>query len=232
MNLVLAEVERNSKTATEFKFKMDIVVPTAYFPSIEYIACHHLTSNTFIEQHETYPKQTLRNRCYIATSQGIQPLIIPVLKKDGPNTQINHIEIMHNSDFKKQHIKAIKTAYHSSPFFEHYIDIISECINIKESNLIKYNSFIFSKLCEIIHLKNKHYFTSEFNKELINKTDLRVQLCSKKSVTRFSIINHKTQYNQVFIEKQGFIENLSIIDLIMNEGPMAEIYIKKIQLKL
>lgn len=230
MNLAHAEVVKNSKTATEYKSGMDIVVSTSYFPSIEYIACHHLASNTLIEQYETYPKQSLRNRCYIATSQGLQSLIIPVVKKDGPNTQINRIEIMSNSDFKNQHIKALKTAYHSSPFFEHYFDFISNCINIDESNLIKYNNLIFSKLCELIHLKKEYFFTNEYNKEYIDKHDLRIKLGTKKSVKQFSVIKNQNQYNQVFQEKQGFIENLSILDLIMNEGPMAEIYIKKMQL--
>lgn len=232
MSHVHAEVEKNSKAATELKFEMDIVLSTSYFPSIEYIACHYLASNTFIEKHETYPKQTLRNRCNIATSQGIQSLIIPVVKKDGPNTPIDRIEIMPNSDFKKQHLKAIKTAYHSAPFFEHYIDFIQDCLNVQELNLINYNCLIFNKICKLIHLKQSYFFTSEFNKETINKKDLRLSLCSKNAVTKFSNIKHSTlenRYSQVFVEKQGFIKNLSIIDLIMNEGPMSEIYIKKFQ---
>ncbi len=205
---------------------MDILVSTSIFPSIEYFACHFLASKTFIEHHETYPKQTLRNRYNIATSQGIQSLSIPVIKTQGSNTPICKIEISNATDFQRNHFRAINTAYKSAPFYEYYIDFFNDCIFHKTDSLMEYNTFVFRKICELLKINKEINFTTEYQKIPLNHVDLRNNLSSKSMINQYHYICDIEDYYQVFKEKAGLLKNLSIIDLIFNEGPRAEKIIK------
>lgn len=198
---------------------MDIIIPTSIFPSIEYIVCISLSNNAYIEKHETYPKQTLRNRYYIATAQGIQYLTIPVIKTLGNNTPVDKIEISSETDFRRNHFKTIQTNYKSAPYYDYYIDFIHDCLFFKEKSLIEYNTFVLKKICKILKINKEFQYTNEYLKEAGSSIDYRQKLCSKQVVGNFSYIKEVDNYNQVFKDKVGFIKNLSIIDLIFNEGP-------------
>lgn len=188
-----------------------------------------MSSNTFIEKHETYPKQTLRNRYYIATSQGIQCLSIPVIKTQGNNTPIDKIIISSATDFKRNHFRAINTAYKSAPFFDYYIDFFYECLYYKEDLLIEYNTFILKKICQILSINKDINFTTEFKKKLLSQIDLRQNISNKNAVGEYSNIHDIGCYYQIFEDKIGFIKNLSILDLIFHEGPNAKNIIKSVK---
>lgn len=205
---------------------MDLLLSTAYFPSIEYMACLSKANHVIIEKKETYPKQSLRNRCYLAGSQGVQMLSIPVVKKMGNNTPIDKIEIDDGQDFRNHHFKTIQTLYSSAPFFDYYIDFIKEDIFNPENNLVEYNTAILRRLMSFLKIKVKIDFTDCFQKCVNDKIDLRTVISHKSAFGSFSVVNSLPSYSQVFRTKRGFFENLSILDLIFNEGPSASLILR------
>ncbi|MDD2411557.1 MAG: WbqC family protein [Bacteroidales bacterium] len=207
---------------------MDLLLSTAYFPSIEYMACLTKASRVFIEKHETYPKQSLRNRCYLAGSQGVQMLSIPVVKTLGNNTPVEKIQIDESQDFRSHHFKTIQTLYSSAPFYDYYIDFVKADIFNPENNLIEYNLTILKRLMSFLEIKVNINFTDCFQKNKNDKFDLRFVLSHKTAYGTFSIINSVQTYSQVFSDRNGFFANLSVIDLIFNEGPSASTILKKI----
>lgn len=207
---------------------MDLLLSTAYFPSIEYMACLTKASRVFIEKHETYPKQSLRNRCYLAGSQGVQMLSIPVVKTLGNNTPVDKIVIDNAQDYRNHHFKTIQTLYSSAPFYDYYIDFVKEDIFNPENNLMEYNLTILKRLMSFLEIKVNIDFTDCFQKHKNDKFDLRFALSHKTAYGTFSIIKSVQTYSQVFSDRNGFFANLSVIDLIFNEGPSASAILKRI----
>ena len=167
-----------------------------------------------IEQHDYYQKQTFRNRTYIHGANGKLLLTIPV-KHLG---EIGHqyyqtVEIENSFNWQKQHWKSIQSAYRSSPYFEFYEDNLAFLYKIKFTSLYSFNKAYFELLLKLLGFEpNVQY--SESYKATPAATDIRAQIEQKKSDTYLGL-----KYTQVFENKNGFIPNLSIIDLLFNEGP-------------
>ena len=66
--------------------------------------------------------------------------------------------------------------------------------------------------------------TTEYFFDINDKQDLRNLVNGKKDLTQLE------PYTQVFGNKHGFINNLSILDLLFNEGRYAMDYLKQQQL--
>ena len=195
------------------------VFPTAYMPSMEYLVCCKAAVQILIEQEETYPKQTLRNRCYVATSQGVQPLIVPVSKPNGNNTKTKEIKILDTS-FKKHHLKTLKSVYKSSAFYDYYYDIVEDIIMFQTESLIEYNFHALKTFFKLLNISTSMDFNNKFEQEP-ESSDLRILLSKKNSYNSFQIIETYEKYSQVFEDKIGFVPNLSVLDLIFNAGPQS-----------
>ena len=172
------------------------------------------------EVYDNFQKQTYRNRCYIYGANGKQLLNIPVQKKSGKQLY-RDIKIDYTSNWQLEHFKTLNSAYNSSPFFEFYIDDLEELFTNKEVFLIDLNIKIFEKVAALLQENISYIKTVDFKKDLDN--DYRF-LVNAKSKTKIDL----PKYTQVFDNKYGFIENLSILDLLFMEGPAANIYLKKV----
>jgi len=190
--------------------------PTSYFGNINYFRTLAQEKNVLIEGKEHFPKQTFRNRFEILTSNGIQSLSIPVNKINGTKTLTEDIEISYLTDWRKDHWKAIESAYSSSPYFEYYGVEVHELIYQNENNLIKFNQKIIERIINWLEIPSEINFTSEYTFGETSTNDFRETLCSKKQ-------NYSPQlkYTQVFESQIEFTENLSILDAIFCLGPMA-----------
>ncbi len=207
-----------------------IFLSTAYLPPVEYIFYLLNSKNAFIERHETYPKQTWRNRCKIMTSNGELDLIIPVKKVNGNKTKVHEI-ITHNTyNWQKKHWRAIKTAYSKAPFFIYYEDFVSQFFDKQNdlSLLINMNTEILSSILKEFGINKDINYTNEYVHRPESLTDLRYSICPKGSNTTKLYF---PPYNQVFTDKFGFKANLSVIDLIFNLGPELPDYINQVKVK-
>lgn len=191
-----------------------------YFPSIYQFSKMLQRKELIFEVEDNFQKQTYRNRCFILGPNGKQLLNVPVQKETGKQKTKN-LQINYSEDWQKNHLRALDTAYRSSPFYEFYIDDILPIFEKKELLLIDLNINIFEVLCRLIQIEVPYIKTKVFHKEAIN--DFRTLVNAKKP-----IICKFPEYTQVFSNKHGFTENLSILDLLFMEGPNTLMYLEKL----
>ncbi|PLX15687.1 MAG: hypothetical protein C0599_16395 [Salinivirgaceae bacterium] len=200
------------------------VFQSAYFPPIQQFAHFTKFDKVFIEQNDTYSKQTFRNRLQIAGPNGLQNLSIPVEKPFGSKTKMKDIIIKDSIDWQDNIFKSIQTAYKNSPFYEYYIDDFMPFFEQKYNKLIDLNIDILNKILESLEIECQVVLTDKYatNYQLDNR-----EIVHPKPQFRISdpSFNQK-QYHQLFEEKYGFLPNLSILDLIFNEGPLSYFYLK------
>jgi hypothetical protein len=197
--------------------------PTAYFPPVSYIVSMRQNDSVSIEIHETYPKQTIRNRCNILSSNGILKLTVPVKKPDGNNTKTKSVQIFQEEDWQKKHFRAIESAYKSSPFFDYYIHHFIPVFENQYENLVELNETIFKIICKILKINLPYSFTEQYEKQPENLIDYRQTFDSENYRKTIDF----EPYTQVFSDRFSFEADLSILDLIFNLGPQTGEYLRK-----
>lgn len=204
----------------------DMLISTAYFPPILYYSWLLRNHELKVEQFETYPKQSYRNRCNILTANGLQALIVPVIKNSGVKTLSKDIKISYETPWQQLHWRSLKTAYSGSPFFLYYQDELQEFYKTKAVFLMDMNETIINLINSMmeweVKIERTAYF--EFPNEVSVLEDKRYSLSPKDS-QKLGL----ESYIQVFSDQFPFVENLSILDLIFNLGPEAESYLMKIK---
>ncbi len=203
------------------------VLSTAYFPPIEYF-CKILRYNSIlIEKHETYPKQTYRNRCEIYSANGLLSLSIPVIKPNGNSSKINEILIDNSVKWRKEHWRAIESAYRSSAYFEYLRDYFYPFYEKEWQLLWEFNMKIIETLMDILEMETPINETYSFTKVLPkNISDYRFTITPKGKTNREERSVVFKPYYQVFAQKHGFMSNLSILDLICNCGMESLSYLE------
>ncbi len=198
--------------------KHKVLLSTVYFGPIPYYSTFMKTEKVYIEQFENFIKQTYRNRCVILGGNGPIQLIVPVVKGRGPKTLIKDLQISYDTDWQRNHWRTIFSAYSSSPFFEYYKDDIQPFFETKYQFLLDFNLKIHETVCELLEFENTALLTADFEKVPEGTVNLRESI-SPKIKTQSDNDSIPIQYTQVFSDKLGFVPNLSILDLLFNEGP-------------
>jgi len=196
------------------------LLPTAYLAPISYYAILLQRPNCSVELHEHFIKQSIRNRCDIYGANGKLRLSIPKERKGSSKTIIKNLKISYKQNWQKQHWNAIESAYNSSPFFEYYKDELKPFFEEKEEYLVSYNF----KLQKIILIMLQHENIIKNTTKYLDKGDF----FDLRDYT-WELKNQK-KYDQVFMEKKGFIPNLSILDLLFNLGPESTDYLHNLDL--
>jgi hypothetical protein len=196
------------------------LLPTAYLAPISYYAILVQQPNCKIEKHENFIKQSIRNRCVIYGANGKLRLTIPRKHQSSSKTLISNVKISYTNRWQKEHWNAIISAYNCSPFFEYYKGEFKPFYEEKEVYLINFNKKLQNLILNLLQVKAKYKSSTEYN-PLGNFTDLRNDPFNNKKMQR---------YDQVFMEKHGFIANLSILDLLFNLGPESEDYLNNIDM--
>ena len=191
-----------------------------YFGPIDYYAEMVKSQSLNIEVCENFQKQTYRNRMNILGANGKLMLNIPILH-DGTRL-FKDLQPSYEYDWQKEHIKSLKSAYQSSPYFEYYEDDIIPILEKKEKFLLDLNlktiEFINQKLNLDLEIKQTEFY------QIIDKEfDFRNQFSAKKPA-QYEL----TEYAQVFDDKFEFVSDLSILDLLFSEGPSAVVYLKNL----
>ncbi len=202
-----------------------LLLTTAYFPPLQYFALILNYPSVYIEKHENYSKQSYRNRCCILSANGILPLIIPVKRFRGKKTPISDVKPDNSYRWQRLHLISIESAYRSAPFYEYYFDHIRPFFEKKYNFLLDMNCEILDKLLSVLNMPSKWQFTSSFRNELPPEIiDMRDRIHPKPAKQDNNTFKHK-EYIQVFSDRHGFRENLSILDLLFNTGPDAIDYL-------
>jgi len=200
-----------------------ILYPTYFSPIAHYVTLVKADTIVF-ETEDSYQKQTYRTRCYIFGANGKQLLNIPI--QHSTSTKTKDVKIDMSSQWYKQHIKAMQMAYSSSPYFEFYEEDILSIFNKIPKFLLDLNFKCQEVILELLQLEITYTTTNEYIKKYTDSNDFRF-LADAKSQQQY----HLDNYIQVFSDKFGFIENLSILDLLFMEGTNALIYLENQTIK-
>lgn len=195
----------------------EVLLSTAYFPPAEYFSLIANSRRVVIEEHENYIKQTYRNRCMILGANGPLALIVPVMRGSFHKTALRDLKIDNGRRWRELHLRGITSAYAAAPYFEYYYDVISHVVNRPFTFLLDLNTEALKAICEAAGLTATISYTGEFIPENTSEEDYRYSI-SPKSPPGIRGYLH-IPYPQVFGEKYGFTGRLSIIDLLLNNGP-------------
>ncbi|HQW68980.1 MAG TPA: WbqC family protein [Flavobacterium sp.] len=204
----------------------NILIHPGYFPSISHFVAMAQSDLVTFEMDDNFQKQTNRNRMYIYSPNGIQLLNIPVKHSKTAHQKTKDIQLETAFDWQKQHFKSLEAAYRSSPFFEYFEDNIVPIFEKKHKFLMDLNLQTMEIVSKCLRFEFDYNETTEYFHTVDDKTDLRHLINGKKDTSIFE------PYTQVFEEKNGFLNNLSILDLLFNEGRHALEYLKKQQLSI
>jgi hypothetical protein len=193
-----------------------------YFPTINLFNTLNKIKHLKIEAYETYQKGSFRNRCFILGANGIIPLSIPLEEGRAQRKLIREVRISNTTNWQLQHWKAIETSYRRSPWFEHYAPELKTIYSKKIEFLFDWNMEILTWSLKKLNLSSVPLsFTSEY----IKSYDKEEYLDLRSSMRPSNYMNFEAKtYPQVFADRFGFVPNLSILDLLMNEGKMASNY--------
>lgn len=197
------------------------VLPMLYLPPVEYfMALNKHKTNILIERGEHFPKQTYRNRANICSPDGVLALTVPVVKGSKNHTRIKDVQISYDFNWQRLHWMSLQACYRRSAYFEYYEDDFAPFYENKEKFLFDHNEQLLQLLLKLIKIKPVIAYTETYEAEYPELIDMRSSISPKKE----SDIN-QTPYFQVFEEKNGFFKNLSIVDLLFNQGPQANNYL-------
>jgi hypothetical protein len=202
-----------------------VLLSTAYLPPIEYVIQCLRFQKILIEQFETYQKQTYRNRCTIATANGLLQLSVPIKKPNGNHTITRDIEIDYSSRWDQIHWRAITSAYTHSPYFMYYSDSLESIYKNPPKLLLEFNTELLKIVFRLLKADIDLSYTSVYAVAPDMISDLRQAIHPKHAISYPGKPLAFAEYIQTFNNKYSFIPNLSIIDLLFNEGPEALDYL-------
>lgn len=194
------------------------IFPVFYLPPIDFFTA--LKQNelpALVDIHEHFPKQTYRNRASIHSPNGKLDLIVPVVKGAKVHTPQKDVRISYEFNWQRLHWLSLQTSYRSSAFFEFYEDDFAPFYEKKYEFLVDYNEELLHMLARLLKLEIDYQKTEAYLEPSESYLDYRLMIHPKKQ----ALFSPKP-YFQVFDDRNGFIPNLSIVDLIFNQGPQSQ----------
>lgn len=209
-----------------------VLLSTAYLPNAQYFTKILSFDIIYIEHNENYIKQSFRNRCTILSANGPLDLTIPVSRAETDKIPIKELKIDYTQRWQAIHLKAIESAYRNSPFYLYYIDDIVAVYEQKFENLWDFNTQMLKELILLIGV-NKHILpTTTFKQPDVQLADFSEVIHPKPKIAKPDNTFRHVTYYQVFESKFGFIPNLSIIDLLFNNGPSTIDLLSQMNVKI
>ena len=195
-----------------------LVYPALYNGPVNYYARLVREQQICLEQFENYTKQTYRNRCRIVGPNGVLTLSIPVKKRRGKKNYLKDIRIDYDTPWNKVHWRSLVASYASSPFFEYMMDDLIIFYENKFDFLLDLNLQLLERTLRLMELNIPVQYSDSFT-EITGKADPRHFIHPKMDQAVVDPDFQPVEYHQVFFDRLGFQKNMSILDLLFNEGP-------------
>lgn len=197
------------------------VLPVFYLPPIEYFTqLMAYKPNVVFEAQEHFPKQTYRNRANIYSPDGLLNLVVPVIKGSKNHTKTCDVKISYDFRWQRLHWMSLQACYRRSAYFEYYENDFAPFYEKRYEYLLDYNRELFELILRLMKIKLEVKFTEDYEPNYNGLTDLRGAFNAKNQTA-----TEQKPYFQVFEERKGFLPNLSIVDLLFNQGPQAINYL-------
>jgi hypothetical protein len=202
-----------------------ILLSYHYWPSIAWFAALWQAERVCIDPNELYQKQSYRNRSYILSSQKTDVLSVPIV---GSNKRIPMKDVLldHSTQWPAQHWRSIRTCYGKAPFFDYYAEEIESAYQNPPEGLLAWNQQLLTICLNLLKWEplSSKMTISPLSENKADFVDMRTVLHPKIAYHNLTYFQSVPYYQQFGKE---FVPNLSILDLLMNEGPMAASVIKK-----
>lgn len=206
---------------------MKTLIHPTYIPNLSQFIAMIKADDLVFEVYDNYQKQTYRNRASIYGANGKLDLNVPVIYSQKNRQLYKDVKIFNSDNWQSQHLKSLESAYRTSPFFEYYIDDLMPLFTLEAEYIMDYNFKCLELIFECLQVPFKYSITQRFEIKSKHILDGRLLANSRKEIPQ----NFKP-YAQVFDNKHGFLSNLSILDLLFNEGPNTESYLQGQTLQL
>ena len=200
------------------------ILSPLYFPPVQWFQKLHRYGKCIIDTGEHFVKQTYRNRCLIATANGVQALTVPTERPEGVKQAMNNTRISEHGDWRHLHWQALVSAYGESPFFCYYADDLQPFFEKRYNSLADFNIDIITTLCTLLDVRPNISISPTYvdAKALADDTnqgiaDFREAIRPKHPLPDAQFMPRP--YYQVYATRHGFLPNMSVIDLLFNEGP-------------
>lgn len=200
---------------------MKTLIHPTYIPNLSQFIAMIKADDLVFEVYDNYQKQTYRNRASIYGANGKLDLNVPVIYSQKNRQLYKDVKIFNSDNWQSQHLKSLESAYRTSPFFEYYIDDLMPLFTLEAEYIMDYNFKCLELIFECLQVPFKYSITQRFEIKSKHILDGRLLANSRKEIPQ----NFKP-YAQVFDNKHGFLSNLSILDLLFNEGPNTESYLQ------
>lgn len=199
------------------------LLSSTYFGPVQWYQKLNRYDCCFLERYDSFVKQTYRNRCVIATANGPQSLTIPTVH--GDSMLMRDIRISDHANWRHVHWNALASAYGESPFFEFYQDDIRPFFEKRWEYLFDFNMEITQKVAELLDIRPHIEMTESFQKTPQPATydDFREAIRPKHPLPDAAF--SPKRYYQVYEQRYGFLPNMSILDLLFNEGNEAVFFL-------
>lgn len=206
---------------------MKVLLHPTYFPSIAHFVAIIKAETIVFEVHDNYQKQTYRNRTTICGANGRLDLNVPVHYSQKNRQLYKDVSVSNIDKWQDLHLKSLESAYSASPFFEFYIDDLKPLFEMEVLHIMDFNFRCLEVIFECLQLPFEYETTQHYDKHPKHIIDARPLVNSRKEIEQ-----DFQPYAQVFDEKHNFLNNLSVLDLLFNEGPNTALYLESQKLAL
>ncbi len=194
-----------------------VILPSAYLPSVAYFKVL-ISGDYIIDIGEHFVKRSERNRAQIMTANGVMSLSVNIKNANRPRTPMANVQIDYSKRWQHQHWLAILSAYKSSPYFDYYADTLEEFYKTEYQYLTEYNTALTKLLLRLLSQSDELKISSSYVTATAEDIDLRAKGAQLPNASY-------EPYIQVFADREPFTPNLSMLDLLLCEGPNALTYL-------
>ena len=203
-----------------------ILLTSAYLAPVQYYTKLYAASQVIEERYDHYVKQTYRNRCIIAGPNGPQALTFPIEHTELAKPCTRDIRMSDHGNWRHLHWNALVSSYDKSPYFEYYADDFRPFYEKRYDYLVDFNEGLRRTVCELLGLTPSIEISAAYvDAAQLGADDFRETIRPKVDFQLDKTFK-AIPYYQVFSQKNGFLPNLSILDLLFNMGPESRLILR------
>ena len=195
------------------------ILPCCYLAPVSHYSAYYRADEVQLEVCDRFVKQTLRNRCYIDSPNGALALTVPVVKTEG-KTLMRDIRISDHGNWRHQHWTALESSYNQSPFFEYFADDFAPFYEKKWTFLADFNEELMALVVSLLDIQKPISRTITYSPLPSSPKGEGTRLCTPPLGG-----DRRGLYYQVFASRHSFLPDLSIVDLLFNEGPEGVLWL-------